>query len=274
MRKNLSLLFVLLLFLWPGHKLQAQEGHQVLAETSPSHLFLGADLVSRYVWRGMMLGGNSPAIQPYFTYDYKGFEAGVWSSFTLSGNNYSQEVDLHLSQTFAKGMFTVTLTDYFFPSDTGSYNYFDYRNQNTGHILEGTLAFNGTDKFPLTFLVATNFFGADAARIERDPASPQFNRKTGIQYSTYFELGYPFTVKGADINAFIGFNATTPRKADEATGYIGESGFYGTGFGVVNLGFTASKAVSLTKKYALPLSVSMMTNPQSGKIFFVFGISF
>ncbi len=274
MRKFLSLTLMMLLFFRPGYELKAQEGHPVLAGQSKSHLALGADVVSRYVWRGAMLGGNSPAVQPFLTYNYGGFEAGVWGSFSLSGSNFSQEVDLHISQTFAKGLFTVTLTDYFFPSDTGNYQYFDYRNQTTGHILEGTFAYNGTDKFPMTFFVATNFFGADAVRIGNDPAGPQFNRKTGIQYSTYFELGYPFTVKGADINAFIGFNATTPRKADEATGYIGESGFYGTGFGVVNLGFTASKAVSLTKKYALPLSVSLMTNPQSGKIFFVFGISF
>ncbi len=273
MNKNLSL--ILLggwLFLIPCF-LHAQ-GHEVTSKTAKSHLFLGADLVSRYIWRGMQFGGNSPSIQPFFNYKTGGFEAGVWGAFSISGNNTSEEVDLHVSQTFAKGMFTVTLTDYFFPEDFGSYNYFDYRNQSTGHILEGSASYNGTKKFPLTALVAVNFYGADAARVESDPASPDFNKKTGIQYSTYFELGYPFEVKTVDITPFVGFNATTPKKANTDTGYKGETGFYGTGFGVVNLGFTASKAVQITKKYALPLMASLVTNPQAGNIYFVFGISF
>ena len=274
MRKKIPFLLLALLLVVPFSLIRAQGGHEITPKTSRSHLFLGADLVSRYIWRGMIFGGNSPSIQPSFTYSIKGFEAGAWGAFSLSGSNYSEEVDLHVSQSFAHHMFTVTLTDYFFPSDTGRYNYFQYGKDKTGHIFEGTLAFNGTEKFPLTVLVATNFYGADAIRTGDNPASPDFNRKTGIQYSTYFEFGYPFTWKGVDFNTFLGFNATTPKKADPATGYLGETGFYGNGFGVVNLGFKASKAIPITKKYALPVMVSLMTNPQAGKIYFVFGISF
>lgn len=273
MKKIYFLLIMCMLLLIPSYSLLAQ-GHEVTSKTGKSHIYMGADLVSRYIWRGIQLEGNAPNIQPFFTYQDGGFEAGVWGAFSLSGNNYSQEVDLHVSQSFAENMFTVTVTDYFFPEESGDYNYFKYGKNITGHIFEGTLAFNGTKKFPLTVLVATNFFGADAARIEDNPKSPAFNKKTGIQYSTYFELAYPFQVKTVDINTFIGFNATTPRKANAYTGYKGESGFYGTGFGVVNVGFTASKAIQITKKYAFPLMVSLVTNPQSGKIYFVFGISF
>ena len=274
MRKITLILAVMLMIVLPGSALQAQQGHEVTGKKSKSEVWLGADLVSRYVWRGMLFGGNSPSLQPYFTYKIKGFEAGAWGAFSLSGSNYSEEVDLHVSQSFAHKMFTVTLTDYFFPTDTGCYNYFQYGKNTTGHILEGTFAYNGTEKFPLTVLVATNFYGADAVRTGDDPASPDFNKKTGIQYSTYFELGYPFSWKGIDFNTFIGFNATTPKKANPATGYLGETGFYGNGFGVVNLGFKATKAIPITKKYALPVMVSLMTNPQAGKIYFVFGISF
>ena len=273
MKKYLFLLLTGFLLMVMSGTLQAQ-GHEVTAKTGKSHVFLGADLVSRYIWRGMQFGGNSPSIQPFFSYKTGGFEAGVWGAFSISGNNTSEEVDLHVSQSFANEMFTVTLTDYFFPEDFADYNYFDYKNHSTGHILEGMVSYNGTDKFPLTFLVAANFYGADAARIDNDPQSPDFNQKTGIQYSTYFELGYPFQVKTVDISTFIGFNATSPRKADSDTGYKGETGFYGTVFGVVNLGFTASKAVQITKKYALPMMVSLITNPQAGNIYFVFGISF
>lgn len=273
MRKNSFLLIMSALLLIPSYSLLA-EGHEVTSKTGKSHINLGADLVSRYIWRGIQLEGNAPNIQPFFTYRTGGFEAGVWGAFSLSGNNHSQEIDLHVSRSFAKNMFTVTVTDYFFPEEFGNYNYFKYGKNITGHIFEGTLAFNGAKKFPLTVLVATNFFGADAARIGGDPESPDFNKKTGIQYSTYVELGYPFQVKNVEINTFVGFNATSPRKANTYTGYRGESGFYGTGLGVVNLGFTASKAIQITKKYTLPLMVSLVTNPQSGKIYFVFGISF
>ncbi len=273
MKKIYFLLSMSMLLLFPSYSLLAQ-GNEVTSKTVKSHIQLGADLVSRYIWRGMQLEGNAPNIQPFFTYQVGNFEAGVWGAFSLSGNNHSQEVDLHVSQSFAKNMFTVTVTDYFFPEEFGDYNYFKYGKNVTGHVFEGALTFNGTKKFPLTVLVATNFFGADATRIGDDPKSPDFNKKTGIQYSTYIELDYPFQVKAVDINTFIGFNATTPRKANYYTGYKGESGFYGTGFGVVNLGFTASKAIQITEKYALPLMVSLVTNPQSGKIYFVFGISF
>jgi len=273
MRKISFLLIMSVLFLIPSYSLLA-EGHEVISKTSKSHIHLGADLVSRYIWRGLQLGGNAPNIQPFFTYQTGGFEAGVWGSFSLSGFNLSQEVDLHVSRSFAKNMFTVTLTDYFFPEEFGSYNYFKYGKNVTGHVFEGSLAFNGAKKFPLTVLVATNFFGADAARIENDPKSSDFNKKTGIQYSTYVELGYPFQVKNVEINTFIGFNATTPRKANIYTGYKGEPGYYGNSFGVINVGFTASKDIQVTNKYALPLMVSLVTNPQSGKIYFVLGISF
>ena len=273
MNKNLFLLLMGgLLFLTPDI-LQAQ-GHEVTPKAGKSHIFIGADLVSRYVWRGLQLGGNAPNIQPSFTYKTGGFEAGVWGSYSISGTNHSQEVDLHVSQSFAKNLFTVTLTDYFFPEEFGDYNYFKYGKNVTGHIFEGTLTYNGAEKFPLTILVATNFYGADAARIEDNPYLPDFNKKTGIQYSTYFEFGYPFQIKTVDISTFIGFNATTPKKANADTGYVGETGFYGTGFGVVNLGFKAVRTIQITKSYSLPLMVSLVTNPQSGKIYFVFGISF
>ncbi len=223
------------------------QGHEVAIGQGKSRVLLGAGLVSRYIWRGMQLGGAAPNIQPFFTFKNGNFEAGVWGAFPLSGDNVSQEIDLHVSQSFAKDMFTVTITDYFFPEEYGDYNYFRYGKNVTGHIFEGTLIFNGTKEFPMTALLATNFYGNDASRIDDNPDSPEFNQKTGIQYSTYFELGLPFRIKTVDLNTFIGINITTPKKANTTTGYIGETGFYGTGLGIVNLGFTASETVKITQ---------------------------
>ncbi len=233
----------------------------------------GADLMSKYVWRGVQYGGSYPAIQPYAELTAGPITLGAWGSYTVAGPNPYQEFDLYLAADLMDGMFTLTLTDYYFP-DTSDYKYFQYNKDKTGHILEGTVAFNGTDKIPFSLLVAVNFYGADAQRIDDDQNSPDFNTKTGIQYSTYAELGYAFNIKQVDLNAFAGMAFNNPKAADAATGYIGESGFYGTGLGVVNLGLQASKSIQITEKYALPLSCAVITNPQAEKVFLVFGLSF
>ncbi len=88
-----------------------------------------------------------------------------------------------------------------------------------------------------------------------------------IFYSSYLELSYPFKCKGLDFNVFAG---GTPNKADTKKD---ESGFYGNDPGIVNLGFTVSKDLPITEKFSLPLSASLITNPQAQNIFLVFGIS-
>lgn len=256
-------------------------GNNLLAE-NPSNsvkkckttIDFGADLMSRYIWRGVEYGGNSPSIQPSLTLSNGGFKLGAWGAFSTGGQNISQELDLFVSQTFLKDMFTITVTDYYFPVEWGDYNYFQYKKNATGHVFEGNLTFNGTKAFPISIMVATNFYGADAARINNDPQSTEFNTKTGIQHSTYVEFGYAFKVKDVSMDSFMGFNCTTPRKANIQTGYVGEHGFYGSSFGVVNLGITAHKKIPITQKYSLPLSASLITNPQEGKVYFVFGVSF
>lgn len=235
---------------------------------------LGVDLMSRYVWRGTQFGGNTPSIQPYTAFSVGGFEFGTWAAYSLGGDNTGQEFDLSLSYTFANEMFTVLVSDYYFPDNTVDYNYFDYNQDNTGHVFEGTFSFNGTENFPLTILGAVNFYGADPGKIESDPTSPDFNEQIGIQYSSYFELGYSAQIGDVAFEPFIGATITDPKEEDLSIGFVGEEGYYGTGPGVVNLGFTASKEISITEKFALPIQASIITNPQAEKVFFVFGFSF
>ncbi len=234
---------------------------------------VGADLMSRYVWRGTQFGGASPSLQPSVSLTTNNFEIGFWGAYSLGGVNPYQEFDLYMSYTFAKGLFTATVTDYFFPEDGGKYDYFDYKEESTGHILEGSLCFNGTEKFPISILLAMNFHGADAKKIVDDPNSSNFNEEDGIQYSTYVELGYSCSLKDVNFDVFAGINLTKPEEANLSTGYLGEAGFYGSKAGVVNLGFTASKEVGITDKFLLPVSASVIANPVAETVFFVFGIS-
>jgi hypothetical protein len=254
--------------------MQTLIGQEQNTQTNLVTFDFNADLVSRYVWRGTQFGDASPNIQPGVALNCKGLSVGAWGAYSLGGVNTAQEFDLFLSYTFLNDMFTATLTDYYLPDDTATYNYFEWNKDLTGHLLEGTLAFNGTDKLPIHFLAAFNFYGADAVKINNNSGTIDFNTSDGIQFSNYFELGYSMQVQQVACDFFVGGTLNNPSAANSSTGYLGESGFYGDGAGIVNLGFTASKELEITDKYALPISASVITNPQAKKIFFVFGISF
>lgn len=228
-------------------------GQTVEAEDNP--IGLSVDLMSRYVWRGTDFGG-SPSIQPGIEYNKNGITIGVWGAYATNLPGV-QEADLYISYTI-NDMFSITLTDYYFPDELSDYSYFDYKNATTGHILEATLGFNGTEDFPLSVLVATNFWGADATKINSDGTAGS------IQYSTYAELSY--SLKYFDL--FLGANLTS------VDANIGESGFYGDKVGIVNLGLSTSKEISITNSFKLPLTVSLITNPQAEKIYLVAGFSF
>jgi len=272
MKKLLYVFFVVLL-LFPAFKnCFSQDEQKKKCEVS---FDVGADLVSRYIWRGSQYGGSSPNIQPNIALNIGNFQIGNWSSYSLGGNNFVQEFDFYAGYTFLNEMFTVLITDYYFPNDTVDYDYFDYKDTRTGHVLEGLVSFNGTEKFPLSVMLAVNFYGADAIRLYDNPSDTiTFNTRKGLQYSTYAEIGYSFSVKTIDIDAFIGFNLTKPKAEDPSNGFMGESGYYGNKIGIVNLGLTASRAIPITKKYELPVSVSLITNPISKKFYAVFAINF
>jgi len=227
----------------------------IFSQKQDDNLDIGVDLMSRYIFRGTDVGGASPSIQPYLTYTYNKLTIGLWGAYSTN-ITATQETDFYVSYEF-NDHFNVLLTDYFFPSDNSDYKYFNYDKSTTGHLLEATLNYSGTKKIPVSLLLATNFYGSDAVRL-----NPDGTRKD-IQYSTYAEIGYAFK----KFDTFIGFNLTDP---DES---LGETGFYGDGLGVVNLGLKVHKKIKITDKYDLPINFSLITNPQAEKIFFVFGIS-
>lgn len=250
MKKYRTIFLIAIMFGLVAANVQAQEE---IKKESP--FSISCDLMSRYVWRGTDYGA-SPSIQPGVEYGIGGFAIGTWGAFTTNLPGV-QEVDLYASYTF-KEIISLTVTDYFFPDEVTGYKYFNYKEATTGHVFEGTLSFNGTEKFPLSAFVATNFYGADARRLKSDGSAGD------IMFSTYAEIGYAFKF----IDLFMGFNCTT---ADTDKG---ESGYYGDSFGVVNLGATVSKDIRITDKFSLPLTASLITNPQAEKIYLVVGLSF
>ena len=87
----------------------------LMAETT-----IGADVVSRYVWRGTDYG-NAAAVQPTIETSVGPLTVGAWGSWSISpgpADASGNECDLYASTTV--GPVGLTLTDYFFPSYTGT----------------------------------------------------------------------------------------------------------------------------------------------------------
>lgn len=251
MKRNCCIIFLVTILSISSSILFAQQDN--LDVKNP--ISISCDLMSRYVWRGTDFGG-SPSIQPGIEYSNSGFSVGAWGAYATNSSGV-QETDLYISYTF-KEILSLTLTDYFFPDELTDYQYFDYDKSTTGHILEATLSFNGTENFPFSILIATNIWGADAKKINT-------NGTTGnIQFSTYAKIAYSFN----HLDLFMGTNLTSIDRDK------GESGFYGDYMGIVNLGVTGTKEIAITDRFNLPLTVSLITNPQAQKIYFVAGISF
>jgi hypothetical protein len=239
-------------------------------KASGAALNFGADLMSRYVWRGIDFG-NSPAVQPNFSFSWKGLNIGCWGTYafakqsvrvndttTIDAGTYA-ETDLYISYTFK--WFTLMVFDFFtingLNPNEGN-RYFDYRNATTGHTFEGSVTFDGPGKFPLQFTASTMFYGADK---DQDSAGV-YGHGSQNNFSTYFELACKIKWQkiGVDLKPFIG-------------GIPFGSSWYGPYAGVTNLGLTAKKAIPVTAQYALPVQVSLITNPQAQSVFIIFGIS-
>ncbi|MFZ4520717.1 MAG: TorF family putative porin [Bacteroidales bacterium] len=248
---------------------QLQDENKVEEKSGSNATFsAGADLVSRYIWRGADYG-NSPAIQPAVAFSVAGFKAGFWGSYGLGQyskkindstvanmGNYA-EFDMYLSYSL-KG-FTIMAYDYFMPNslspNTGN-KYFNFNKASTGHTLEVCLSWAGPEKFPLQLFAGTLVYGADK---DKD-ANGVLGAGSDNNYSTYFEAAYQFNVKGFGVKPFVG-------------GIPFGSAWYGPYGGVVNAGFTVSKSIVLSKEYSLPVFGSVITNPQAESVYMVFGIS-
>jgi hypothetical protein len=240
------------------------------AENEGATLLFGADLLSRYIWRGYDYG-NSPAIQPNIAFSWKGLNIGAWGSYAftkhsielndttiIDAGNYA-ETDLYISYTYK--WFTLLLFDYFNMNGLNANDgnkYFDYNNATTGHTFEGCLVFDGPKQFPLQVTLSTLFYGAD----KDQDSTGVYGYGTNNNYSTYFELACKIHLKKIDVELkpFIG-------------GIPFGSSWYGPYAGVINLGLTAKKSIPITPLYSLPVQASLITNPQAQSIFLVFGVS-
>ena len=205
---------------------------------SAQTLSAGADIVSRYVWRGYDFG-ESMAVQPSLSLEAWGFEVGAWGSYSVSASGAgANEVDVGASYTLKiseEGMaVSAGITDYYFPSPGG----LGFR-EAEAHNPELFATLLGPESRPFT-LFGGVMLDADA--------------------SVYVEAGVPVLMDaGVELDVHAGAVA-------------GESAFYETEkAALVSVGVTARRSLRITESYAPPVSVSFIVNPdRKGRAFLVF----
>lgn len=210
------------------------------APASGQSFNVGADLVSRYIWRGADYG-ESASVQPALTFSAAGFEVGTWASYAMNPDGAAaNEHDLWVS--YSTGILTIGITDYYFPN--AGFDFFDFDGDGDGaHLIEPFVSVSGPEAFPLSFYAG--YFA------HNDPDN-----------SIYLNATYPFSIDGVDLSVGIGASPS-------------ESALYGTdGFGIIEMILGASKTIAVTEGFSLPLSVAYILNPYDETSFLVVGLSF
>ena len=109
------------------------------ANESGISLNVGADIMSRYIFRGTDYG-DSPSIQPLVSLKCSNFEIGYWGA--IATNSFYQEIDLYAK--YSIGNLSFIFTDYYIPSITGTpaspdLRYFVFDDKTTAHTFEGAV---------------------------------------------------------------------------------------------------------------------------------------
>jgi hypothetical protein len=207
-------------------------------EEETSSISVGADLVSRYVWRGVDFG-NTPCIQPGIEFATGGFSFGAWGSYGLSSNTGALEADLYTGYAFEFGLY-IGVTDYYFPDETlmtdsvsvfpvRSGAYFDY---DKAHAFEANVGYEYE-----SFSISANYL---------------FHNGND---DMYFELGYAFE----DASIFVG-------GGNEAYTSDGE-------FNVCNVGISTSKDIEVSETFTIPVSGAFIVNPDLEQVHIVVGFT-
>ena len=212
-------------------------------------LSVGTDIVSRYIWRGTDLGGNTPSLQPTISYSISGFTAGFWGAYSLSDPAGLNEVDIYANYSFElaeSGSLSLGFTDYTNPNSGTKYGNFNNYDDPAGpgaHFVELNVGYSGPESFPIS--LSFNYFLYNVAN---NPI--------------YFEVGYSTSLNDVDLSLFLG-------------GTPGETGgYYGvTDFSMINTGLKVSKSIKITDSFSLPIFGSVILNPASENLFYVLGVS-
>ncbi|MDR1666926.1 MAG: hypothetical protein LBS03_04445 [Bacteroidales bacterium] len=235
---------------------------------------VGADLVSSYVWRGSVGAGAS--FQPSVGLTAGGFSIGFWGSTDIASLGL-KEVDLSLG--YSVGGLSIGLTDYWWNGEgsfeeidtdgdgtpdaveSTGFDYFQlFKEDANSHLLELNLGYSF--EFGLSLSLNTMLAGAQDKYVDD-------NGELKRSFTTYFELGYDFSIGDVSLTAALGLSPWNK------TGlYTGGYPYATDGLAVTNIALTASKEIAITDKFSLPVFGQIGFNPAKEDVFLVFGISF
>ena len=206
---------------------------------------VATDIVSQYIWRGQDLGHVS--FQPTLGIAYKGLSLTAWGSVGLTDSHDTKEIDLTLAYNI--GGLNIGVTDYWTTDGQDPDNrYFKYDAHGTNHVFEANI---GYDFGPLSLQWFTNFAGNDGV-----------NKDEKRAYSSYLELSAPFRLAKLDWTGTVGIVPWRTTCYDT------------NGFACTNVSLRAKKDFIIKEKYHLPVYADLISNPCSGKFYFVFGTGF
>lgn len=219
------------------------------------------DIVSSYVWRGMYQGGGA-AFQPTLGLGVGNFSVTAWGSTNFNGGK--KEVDLTLAYKLGENGPTLSVADLWWGGEYGTADrmngdgevrYFNFKSRETQHHFEAGLSYTlPIERFPLSMAWYTMFAGQDK-RIDTEGKAKQ-------NYSSYFELNYPFSVKNVDLNVTCG-----------AVPYKAENLYTNGGFAVTNIALKGMTEIKINERFSLPIFAQAIWNPCVEDAFLVFGIT-
>ncbi|MEW6193697.1 MAG: TorF family putative porin [Bacteroidota bacterium] len=219
------------------------------SSTFSQSVSVNADFVSRYIWRGIDLGANTPSLQPNVKLTAGGFTAGFWGAYAFANENALEEIDFYASYSFAlaeSGSLSLGLTDYMNPNSGTKIGNIHNHNDAEGpgaHFVELNIGYTGPESFPISLS-----FNSFLYNVANNPI--------------YFQVGYATSIEDVGLSLFVG---GTPGE---------DSGYYGvTDFSIINVGFTAIRSIKVTDSFSVPIFGSIILNPASENLFYVLGFS-
>ncbi len=208
-----------------------------LSGANAQNLNVGVDIFNRYVWRGVEYG-SSPSIQPTIEYSKGIFSIGAWGAYATgisSNGSYFAEADLFVSLSFENGL-SIGLSDYYYPGSS----WFEFDKEISSHAFELNLGYEtGKFSFGGNYILNDSRFGAGSQGGDM-----------------YFEAGYSSGTFKAHIGGGDGWHTLN------------------NNFQICNIGFVGEKELKLTETFSIPLSGTIIMNPNTEQLFLVVGVSF
>lgn len=178
---------------------------------------------------------GGPSIQPYIELGLGNFAAGTWGSFSLNGFDVLEN-DFYLS--YSVGDLSLAFTDYYYQGPL-----FDFSDTSGSHAFEIGASYSIKGLNISAGYVLNEAGGAASAGGD-----------------IYVELGYSFTNFDVFLGAGNGWYTLEDAGEDDV-------------FGVVNVGLSTSKEIEIGE-FTLPVSGSVIVNPQAEVAYLLVGFSF